>query len=192
MSQDLNNPNNNNSRNLKYEKENIELRRGKVLELDARGYSQHDISKVLNVSIGLVNSDLKIIREQARENIRLYINERLPEEYNKCLLGLNSILKESWTLSYKTDDTREKIQALSLAKQCYDAKLDLLTNVDVVEDVIKFIDKGKPKPASNNGQTVEPLTQQEADLSSESKDPDSTNEELEQEEEDPEEDANRE
>jgi hypothetical protein len=133
---------------------------------------------------------MQFIRDQALASIKEYINVKLPEEYNKCMLGLNSILKESWTISYKTDDTREKIQALSLAKQCYDAKLDLLTNVDVVEDVIKFIDKGKPKLASNNGQTIEPLTQQEADFSSESKDPDSTNQELEQEEED--QDANRE
>lgn len=93
------------------------------------------------VSLGLVNSDLQYIRQQARENIRLYIHEKLPEEYGKCLTGLNSILKESWQLSSKTEDGREKIQALSLAKQCYDAKLDLLTNVDVVEDIIRFMQR---------------------------------------------------
>jgi hypothetical protein len=32
-----------------------------------------------------------------------------------------------------TEDKREKIQALSLAKDCYSMKLDLLTNATVVE-----------------------------------------------------------
>jgi hypothetical protein len=131
------------SRDLKYEKENIELRRGRVSVLSAQGYSQHDIAKTLNVSIGLVNSDLQYIREQARQSIKLYINEKLPEEYNACLTGLNSILKESWLLSSNTTNIGDKIRALSLAKECYDAKLDLLTNVDVVEDIIRFINKDK-------------------------------------------------
>ena len=34
---------------------------------------------------------------------------------------------------------REKIQALSLAKDCYSMKLDLLTNATVVDDAIRFI-----------------------------------------------------
>lgn len=75
---------------LKYEKEYIVLRRGKVLELDAHGYSQHDIAKILNVSIGLVNGDHKHIRQQTKESIKLYIDEKLPEEYQKCLSGFYS------------------------------------------------------------------------------------------------------
>jgi hypothetical protein len=164
---------------LKYEKENIELRRGKVLELDAQGYSQHDIATILNVSVGLVNSDLQIIRAQAKENIRLYIEEKLPEEYNKVLAGLNSILKESWGISSSTADNREKISALELAQKCYNAKLDLLTNVTVVEDVIKFVNKGKE---------VKEKDHQSADFSSTSQDYDGT-QEIKQEQE---EDVNRE
>ena len=33
----------------------------------------------------------------------------------------------------------EKIQALSLAKDCYSMKLDLLTNATVVDDAIGFV-----------------------------------------------------
>jgi hypothetical protein len=70
---------------------------------------------------------------------RKYIEERLPEEYEKCLVGLNSILKEVWTTSQQAVDKREKIQALSLAKECYSMKLDPLTNATVVEDAIRFV-----------------------------------------------------
>jgi hypothetical protein len=44
------------------------------------------------------------------------VDERLPEEYEKCLVGLTSILKEAWTTSQQTENKREKIQDLSLAK----------------------------------------------------------------------------
>jgi hypothetical protein len=74
------------------------------------------------------------LRRQAKENIKKYIDERLPEEYEKCLVGLNAITKKAWTTSQNTDDKREKIQALSLAKECYSMKLDLLTNATVVDD----------------------------------------------------------
>jgi hypothetical protein len=37
------------------------------------------------------------------------------------------------------EDKREKIQALSLAKECYSMKLDLLTNATVIDDAIRFV-----------------------------------------------------
>jgi hypothetical protein len=52
-------------------------------------------------------------------NIRKYIDERLPDEYEHCLVGLTSILREAWNTAQNTEDKREKIQALSLAKECY-------------------------------------------------------------------------
>ena len=82
---------------------------------------------------------MSYLRSQAKDNIRKYIDERLPEEYEKCLVGLNSVVREAWNTSQQTQDRREKIQALSLAKDCYAMKLDLLTNATVVDDAIGFI-----------------------------------------------------
>jgi hypothetical protein len=44
-----------------------------------------------------------------------------------------------------TEDKREKIQALSLAKECYSMKLELLTNATVVDDAIRFVSSNKSK-----------------------------------------------
>jgi uncharacterized protein YchJ len=71
--------------------------------------------------------------------------ERLPEEYEKCLVGLTAILREAWSSSQQAEDRREKIQALSLAKECYSMKLDLLTNATVVDDAIRFVASEKSK-----------------------------------------------
>ena len=53
--------------------------------------------------------------------------------------GLNAITREAWNTAQSTEDKREKIQALSLAKECYSMKLDLLTNATVVDDAIRFV-----------------------------------------------------
>ncbi|HJT48921.1 MAG TPA: hypothetical protein VJ729_12130 [Nitrososphaeraceae archaeon] len=117
----------------------IEWRRSKVAELDSQGHSQPEIERILQVSIGTVNRDLSILRQQAKDNIKRYIDERLPEEYEKCLVGLNAITREAWNTVRNTEDKREKIQALSLAKECYSMKLDLVTNATVVDDAISCI-----------------------------------------------------
>jgi hypothetical protein len=52
---------------------------------------------------------------------------------------LTAILREAWNTSQQTEDRREKIQALSLAKECYSMKRDLLTNAAVVDDAIRFV-----------------------------------------------------
>jgi Trp operon repressor len=68
----------------------IEWRRSKVAELDSQGHSQPEISRILQVSIGTINRDIQYLRQQAKYNIKKYIDERLPEQYEKCLVGLNA------------------------------------------------------------------------------------------------------
>ena len=58
---------------------------------------------------------------------------------------MTAILREAWNTSQQAEDRREKIQALSLAKECYSMKLDLLTNATVVDDAIRFASFNKSK-----------------------------------------------
>src|SRR5919201_6170600 len=117
----------------------VEWRRTKVLELLSKGDSQSEIAKVLQVDLSIISRDVYFLRQQAKHNIKKYIDERLPEEYEKCLLGLTAITKEAWNTAHNTEDKREKIQALSLAKDCYSMKLELLTNATIVDDAIRFV-----------------------------------------------------
>jgi hypothetical protein len=128
----------------------VQWRRDKVQELCSKGYSQREISQTLQVGLATVNRDVSYLRNQAKTNIKQYIDERLPEEYEKCLVGLTAITKEAWNTANDTEDNREKIQALSLAKECYSMKLDLLTNATVVDDAIRFVvQKSSEKTLSN-------------------------------------------
>jgi hypothetical protein len=137
----------------KQESDRIDWRRNKVQELSSKGHSQREIAQTLQVSNGAVNRDLSYLRQQAKSNIRRYIDERLPEEYVKCLVGLTGILREAWNISQHVEDRREKIQALSLAKECYSMKLDLLTNATVVDDAIRLVsESGKSKDKDKEDQ----------------------------------------
>src|SRR5215216_8054776 len=107
------------------QQQQVEWRRDKVKELCSKGYSQREISQTLQVGLATVNRDISYLRNQAKTNIKSYIDERLPEEYEKCLVGLNAITKEAWNTAHNTEDKREKIRALSLAKECYSMKMDL-------------------------------------------------------------------
>ena len=129
---------------------NIEWRRSKVQELSSQGYNQSEISRILQISQPTINRDISYLRNQAKTNVKKYIDERLPEEYEKCLVGLNAILREAWNTANQTEDKREKIQALSLAKDCYSMKLDLLTNATVVDDAIRFVSSNKSKEEMNS------------------------------------------
>jgi hypothetical protein len=52
---------------------------------------------------------------------------------------IDSNSKRSMSTSQQAEDRRGKIQALSLAKECYSMKLELLTNATVVDDAIRFV-----------------------------------------------------
>ena len=121
------------------QKNQVEWRRDKIQELCSKGYSQREISQVLQVGLATVNRDISHLKNQAKANIKRYIDERLPEEYEKCLVGPTAITREAWNTAELTEDKREKIQALSLARECYSMKLDLLTNATVVDDAIRFV-----------------------------------------------------
>ena len=64
-----------------------------------------------------------------------------PKEYERCLVGITSILRETWNTSKQTEDNREKMHVLILVKECYSMKLDILTNATVVDDTITINEK---------------------------------------------------
>ena len=134
--------------------------RSKVQELASQGYNQSEISKILQIRQPTINRDFSYLRQQVKTNIKRYTDERLPEEYEKCMLGLDAILKEAWNTSQQARQEREKIQALSLAKECYSMKLDLLTKAAVVDDAIRIVsskteEKIKSSASNSNEDNLE-------------------------------------
>ena len=122
-------------------KDKVEWRKDQIQQLLAKGhYSHREIAGILQIPKSTVSKDILTLREEAKNSIRKYIDERLPEEYERILVGVTSILREAWETSRKEEiDTKEKLSALALAKDCYSMKLELLTNASVVDEAARFV-----------------------------------------------------
>jgi hypothetical protein len=70
----------------------------------------------LQISESIINRDLDYLRQRSKDNFKRYIDGRLPVEHEKCLVGLNAIIRKAWNTAQNTEHKREKILALSLAK----------------------------------------------------------------------------
>ena len=117
----------------------IDLRRSIVIEGISKGKTQSEIAGILSVGIGTVNRDISWFRAQARENITKFV-EKIQVEHEKSMIGIDAILRQCWSVSEKAKDNREKLQALSLAKECYALKEDFICNAPVIDEALKFVE----------------------------------------------------
>ena len=65
-----------------------------------------EISEVLKVSDSAVHRDLVYLRKQAQENLQKHIHEVVPEEYQKCMIGMKRNLKETLEIANIVTDPR--------------------------------------------------------------------------------------
>ena len=103
-------------KNGQQKQQQIEWRRSKVIELRARGMSQADIARELQVSKQSISLDMKSLREQGKDSINEYLTEWLPEQYSVCLSALDTILRHAYNILENANDNREKLQAMELFK----------------------------------------------------------------------------
>jgi transcriptional regulator len=95
----------------------------KVVEMRARGMSQTEIARELQVSKASISLDMQYLHNQAKESIKEYVTEHLPEQYQICLTALDIILKHAYEILETSDDNREKLQAMELFKDTHLIKL---------------------------------------------------------------------
>jgi hypothetical protein len=117
----------------------LEWRRNKVIELRSRGLSYQEIAHELQVSKASISSDMQYLRKQAKESIKEYVTEQLPEQYHICLAALDTILKHAYEILQTTDDNREKLQAMELFKDTHLVKLELLSNATTIDSALHYI-----------------------------------------------------
>ena len=69
------------------QQQQLEWRRAKVLELMIKGETnQSEIARILQVDRSTLCRDVDYLRQQAKENIARYVDERLPEDTRNVLL----------------------------------------------------------------------------------------------------------
>src|SRR5919197_3645385 len=105
----------------------------------ARGLSHGEIARELQVSRASISSDMQYLRSQAKESIKEYVTEHLPEQYQMCLTALDVIIKHAFDILETSDDNREKLQAMELFKDTHLVKLELLSNATTIDSALNYI-----------------------------------------------------
>jgi predicted transcriptional regulator len=163
----------------------VDWRRNKVQQLLVRGYSQWDVAEELQIDQSTVSRDVKYLRQNAQANLHKHIQQKLPEEYERCSTGMNQVLKLSWQIANNntkgqeynennntitTGDERTRLQALSLINDCYKYIMDITTNGIVITDAIKFVQTNKEKLDMSTKEEINDKESKEPDYDGEDKD----------------------
>jgi predicted transcriptional regulator len=119
--------------------EQLQWRRSKVIELRSRGLSQIEIAHELHVSEASISSDMQYLRGQAKGTIKEYVTDHLPEQYQLCLVALDSIIKRAFDIIETSEDNRDRLQAMQLFEDTHITKLELLSNATTIDSALNFI-----------------------------------------------------
>jgi hypothetical protein len=123
----------------KVQQQQVDWRRDRVLELSSQGYSQSDISTVLQMDKSVISRDIAHLRHRARENLKRHIHQTIPEEYQKACNTLNQLLRMTWAIVSKTEDEKTRLQALVLINDVNKYRTELVTNGVIVNDALLIV-----------------------------------------------------
>ncbi len=84
-------------------------------------------------------SDVQYLREQVKESIKEYATDHFPEQYQVCLVALDSIIKCAFDILENSPDNREKLQAMELFKDTDLVKLELLSNATTIDSALSEV-----------------------------------------------------
>lgn len=105
-----------------------------------RGKTQRQIATELKISKGKTYQIVQQIKKEAKENIKKYVNEELPAQFENTLSGLNQIIDITWNSVDKADNERDRHNAISLLMHAYGMRLDLLSSADTLRNAMEFVD----------------------------------------------------
>lgn len=79
-------------------------------------------------------------RKQAKGTIKEYATDHLQEQYQVCLVALDSIIKHAFGIIETSDDNREKLMhAMEICKDTHLMKLELLSNATTIDSALNYI-----------------------------------------------------
>ena len=98
-----------NEQNENYKKD---WRRSKVRELIVKGYNHYEIANTLQIPRPTITKDIQYLRNQDKENLQNHVQERLPQEYENCMTGINRVLQTNLGDRRKTHRRQNKIASI--------------------------------------------------------------------------------
>jgi hypothetical protein len=134
---------------LKYSRQNIQLRRAEVLRLQAMGESESSIARSLGCSQALISLDVAFLKEMAKNKIAEHLGN-LAYELDKVLTGIDILIKTAYSWlnapQFNTTTTaKDRAMIISLISNLYNMKWQLLTDKDpnAIHHAAQYVTKEK-------------------------------------------------
>ncbi|HEU4446800.1 MAG TPA: helix-turn-helix domain-containing protein [Nitrososphaeraceae archaeon] len=125
--------------NFKYTKDMIEWRRNTVLSKLAKGYSQADIAKELQLHPSTISLDVQYLKEQAQRELRVHLQEKLPFEYARAMTGINDLLRRANEIVDRMTDPKMQLQSISVLANLYVGMMSLATDGGILEQAYRKV-----------------------------------------------------
>jgi hypothetical protein len=106
---------------------------------------------------------MQYLRSQAKESIKEYVTEHLPEQYQVCLSALDAVLKNAFVIMTKSEDNREKLQAMELFKDTHLVKLELLSNATTIDSALNYVRSKRSQQDKDEKQSKKHLPDEDDD-----------------------------
>ena len=118
--------NQNNRRITIKNQKHIEWRRDKVFDLFAKGHTQAEISRILNIPKTNVCRDIQFLKKLSQEFV-FNLSKELGFYYKGCLHTMDQIQQKSWDIYHnKQVSEKDKLLALKVIKETCESKFSLL------------------------------------------------------------------
>lgn len=123
-------------------------RRGKVAEMLAKGYSQSEISKVLQVSEATISRDVEALREEAIKALDAYLDD-LPLQHQKARQAVDMVLKKAFEIMEKDGlEVSETLDSIKVILAATATRLNFLTDATALSKSIKHAESLKKQVES--------------------------------------------
>ena len=117
---------NQNNRILNKNQKQIEWRRDKVFDLFAKGHTQAEISRILNIPKTNVCRDIQFLKKLSQKFV-IDLSKELGFYYKGCLHTMDQIQQKSWDIyNNKQVSEKDKLLALKVIKETCESKFSLL------------------------------------------------------------------
>jgi lambda repressor-like predicted transcriptional regulator len=128
------------SDDFKFTKSAIDWRRNTVLEKLAKGYSQAQIAKELQLHPSTISLDVQYLKERASNELKTHLTEKLPFEHARVTSGINDLLQRTYAILDKTTDPKMQLQTISVLTGLYSTVMSLATDASVIEQSLKRLE----------------------------------------------------
>ena len=104
----------------------IEWRRDKVFELSAKGHTQAEISRILNIPRANICRDIQYLKKLSQEFV-FDLSKDLGFYYKGCISTMDEIQQKGWNI-YNNENVSEKdkLLALKIIKEACESKFSLI------------------------------------------------------------------